>query len=204
MAENDLNFKENVKLSFSKVKEAILSLENQIKYLKEIIELKNKEIEELNGKIDKFNENNDLKPILNDKNSDSIGNNGVCANMQAVMQSPVHIPKHKINIKSEIKDIFSRLTKREFLIFLTIYQLEDEKNLVTYNIIAHYLKISPGCVRTHITNLVRKGIPLTKTKINNRVAVLTIDSNLKALNLKQALINMYYQIDLSQTKLTNI
>ncbi len=201
MGEKDLEFKEKVKSSFSKVKEAINNLENEIKLLKDVINSKNNEINYLKEKINILSENSVLKPILDDKNMSSTRNDGVYANMQTFMQTHKHIPKHKIDIKSDIEAVFNRLTKQEFLIFLTIYQQEEEKHTVTYNIISHYLKLSTGCIRTHITNLLRKGAPIIKTKINNKILILGINNDFKALNLKQALINMYYQIDSSQATL---
>jgi len=205
MEENDLEFKNNVKLSFSKAKEDINQLENEISTLKELLNSKIKEIGDLKEKIDNLVNKQHLEHILNDKKRDSIGNDGVCANMQTVMQTLVHIPKHINTIKNIEKDInslFQTLTKQEFLIFLTIYQFEEEKQPITYKLISAYLKLSPGCIRTHITNLLQKGAPIIKSKINNKITLLAINPDFKALNLKQKLIQIYYQKDPYQTTLT--
>ncbi|MEW6063474.1 MAG: hypothetical protein AB1571_03860 [Nanoarchaeota archaeon] len=205
MEENDLEFKNNIKLSFFKVKEHINKLENEINDLKKLLLNQTKEINDLKEKIINLTNKNDLELVLNTKKNDSTGNNGVCANMQTVMQTLVHIPKHINTIKNIEKDInslFQILTKKEFLVFLTIYQLEDEKQPVTYKLISNYLKLSPGCIRTHITNLIQKGAPIIKSKINNKLTLLAINYDFKALNLKQKLIQIYYQKDPYQTTLT--
>ncbi len=111
----------------------------------------------------------------------------------------------KLNIQSLKKDLegrFNALTSQEFLVFLTIYQIEEDlKRPVTYNDLSERLKLTSGCIRGYVSALMRKNLPLTKAKINNRTMTLSIKSDFKELNLKQKLTNIYYDQDPDQTKL---
>lgn len=201
MPEKEAEFREIIKNSFLNVKMDIKKLENELKELKELILSKNNEIKDLKDQLKANKEPNiDFKTILDTKKNDSIGNNGVYANMRANMQTSGHI-LNTSNIKNEIESFFINLTKQEFILFLTIYQLDDEKKAVSYNLLSQYLNLSPGCIRTHITNLLRKKAPIIKTKINNKLTLLGITKEFKDLGLKQKLINLYYHTDPSQTTL---
>ena len=111
----------------------------------------------------------------------------------------------KLNIQSLKKDLenrFNALTSQEFLVFLTIYQMEEDlKRPVTYNDLSERLNLTSGCIRGNVSALIRKNLPLTKAKINNRTLTLSIKSDFKELNLKQKLTNIYYDQDPDQTKL---
>lgn len=111
----------------------------------------------------------------------------------------------KLNIQSLKKDLelrFNALTSQEFLVFLTIYQLEEDLGRpVTYTDLSDKLKLTPGCIRGYISALIRKNLPISKAKINNRTLTLSIKSDFKELNLKQKLTNIYYDQDPDQTKL---
>ena len=57
------------------------------------------------------------------------------------------------------------LTKEEKEVFFSLFVL---KNPVTYKELATQLRISDFLVRSYITNLVEKGIPIIKTYANNK------------------------------------
>ena len=199
---------EAVKNSFLKVKEDINKLESFLSRLEEAINEQKKEIENLRSQIISNSlKNETFKPYKDILEKSSTGNEGVYANMHAHMQANMQANKQVLNtssFKDQLEEIFNRLTKKEFLIFLTIYQLEEEKILPTYTAISHYLKLSQGCIRTHITNLLRKEVPLIKTKINNKLTLLGIKPDFKDLDLKQKLTSLYYNLDTAQKRLTNI
>jgi DNA-binding MarR family transcriptional regulator len=113
--------------------------------------------------------------------------------------------KHSLSTQSLKKDLeerFNTLTSQEFLIFLTIYQLEEDfGKSVTYNDLSNKLSLTPGCIRGYVSSLIRKNLPILKSKINNRTLTLSINPNFKDLNLKQKLTNIYYDQDPDQTKL---
>ena len=85
--------------------------------------------------------------------------------------------------------------------YLTIYQQEEEGQQVTYETIAKALKITPGCIRTYVSGLIRKDIPVIKAKYNNKIVVLKIPEEVRSLNLKNRIIQIFYNLDPSQKKL---
>lgn len=103
--------------------------------------------------------------------------------------------------KNYVSHPLQTLTNKEFLVFLTIYQLEKELPRVTYIDIANKLTLTSGCIRTYITSLIRKKAPLIKSKLNNKLTLLSIDPSFRSLTSEQKLIEMYYQGDPSQSTL---
>jgi len=200
MEQNDPLFKENVRNSFKKVKEHINELENEIKELKELVSIKNKEIIALNEKRSPFLRDN--KKISENKpfsEKISIGNKGVYSFIHSFTKHS--LIKQLTNINDLITQ-FQQLPRQELLVFLTLQHLEDElKRPITYFDISKPLKLSEGCIRTYISNLIKKGFPILKNRINNRIIALSIDKNFKNLNLKQKLEDIYYDLDQNQTKL---
>jgi hypothetical protein len=112
---------------------------------------------------------------------------------------------HSLNLQSlkqELESRFNALTNQEFLIFLTIYQLEEDlRRPVTYNDLSTKLSLTSGCIRGYISALIRKSLPVIKSKINNRTLTLSINPEFRDLNLKEKLTNIYYNQDPDQTKL---
>jgi hypothetical protein len=84
------------------------------------------------------------------------------------------------NLKKEIRLKFKHLTDQEMLVFTTIYQLEEQgNNEITYKILSTTLKLSESSVRDYIQRIINKGIPIIKTKVNNKKLLFSISSNLK-------------------------
>jgi hypothetical protein len=208
MAE-DNSFRESVKVSFQKAKKHADKLENDLNDLKLLIETQKAQI-------------NDLKGFLTTNNLDvSIGNQGVQAINQSINQSIKHqaITKQSLSNQSNTKNIpdlqvfeikgipahlskpFKILTKQEFMAFLTIYQLEDEKGFATYRDIAKHMELSPSCIRGYISSSIRKGIQILKQKPNNHSVILRIQPSFRELELKQRLINIFYRKDPEQLTL---
>ncbi|MBI2671027.1 hypothetical protein HYX18_03560 [Candidatus Woesearchaeota archaeon] len=205
----EFNFEEKVKNSFIKAKKDIFKLENEIKEIKNLLIKQQEQIDLILSKIDKnyyFKSNEDN---INHISFDiSTGNEGVRASERASERATAHIkPKEKDQIKANfdsisiIDNLFRTLTKREFLLFLTIYQLEDDMGNVTYDDISKHLKLSEGRIRSHIVTLLRKGLPVIINKINNRIAILSISPEFRELGLKTRLINLYNNQDPYQKKL---
>ena len=86
--------------------------------------------------------------------------------------------------------------------FLTIYQLEKELPRVTYEVVANRLTLTSGCIRTYITSILRKKAPVIKSKLNNKLILLSIEPSFRSLISEEKLINLYYQNDPSQTTLS--
>ncbi len=154
---------------------------------------------------------NGFKASINEKKESSIGNKGVnqsfnqLINQQSIInQSFVGQDPNFQALKNTLDGIFRLLSKQELKIFLTIYQLEDDGKQADYRQIAQNLNLSEHCIRSHISSLLKKNAPIIKQKINNRRNLLSLRKDFKALNLKQRLINMYYETDPYQTTLFDI
>jgi len=130
---------------------------------------------------------------LNTQNmSISIGNQGVSTDRQtdrqtdtniSFKQNPIENASEMLdsldNIKKEIRLKFKRLTEQEWLIFSTIYQIEQEKGFTDYKTISKQLNLTESSIRDYVGRLIKKGIPLHKKRINNKNIQITISSNLK-------------------------
>jgi predicted transcriptional regulator len=191
-----------IKEAFSKIKEDILLLKE--------------EINNLNIKIAKIQEtptytpiqthqhtntptqintistnNNAIEPLYTQNTSISIGNNGVPTHQHT--NTPTHQPTQNLDfkevntilesldtIKKGIRLKFKRLTTQEMLVFSTIYTLEEQKyTKITYKTIATQLNLSESSIRDYVNKLINKGIPIEKTKQNNKTIILKISQDLK-------------------------
>ena len=186
-----------IKNSFIKVKDDIKNLE------KTILE-QNKEILSLKEQINKFL--SDLKENKDNLSSDKIStrNNGVKQSInQSINQSIKQLSTELF--KNIIDKQFKSLSKQELKTFLTIYQLEEEKDRgISYEEISSSMGLSTSCIRSYASNLINKGLPLSKEKIKNKHSFFSIKKDFRALNLKQKLISIYYESNSEQTKLLDI
>ncbi len=210
-------FEMKVKQAFSKVKGDISLLKQEITGFKALIN-------ELISKIEN-SKKVDNSTVNNQNNKSSTGNKGVYAFTHSFIHSPfthlnthssthsqdfitqpslssVYPPDNSQNTdKNNILYNLQTLTNKEFLVFLTIYQLEKELSRITYNDIAKKLTLTSGCIRSYITSLIRKKAPLIKSKLNNKITILSIDASFRSLTSEQKLINLYYQNDPHQATL---
>lgn len=83
------------------------------------------------------------------------------------------------NLKKEVRLKFKRLTDQEFSVFSTIYQLSEENGYTDYKNLSIKLGLTESSIRDYIGRLIKKGIPVEKTKINNKSIRLSISPNLK-------------------------
>ncbi|MDD5177909.1 MAG: winged helix-turn-helix transcriptional regulator [Candidatus Nanoarchaeia archaeon] len=204
MAENGLNFVENVKLSFNKAKDDITNLELEINKLKQIISEQNKKIVDLIEKIDILTIKEKLEVFPGSSENSSIGSQGV----ESLTHSLTHIQnKPKMTsfsvFNTHLIDLFSKLTQKEFLVFLTIYQLEEDKGKITYVDVANHSGLSESGTRSYISRLISKGAPVLKEKSNNKLSLFYISPEFRQLNLKNKLLDIYYQRDPMQKRLSD-
>lgn len=205
-------FEIKVKKAFSKIKEDITCLKNELNTLKNALEGGSSELQAKNPYNELINKN-------------STGNKGVYAfihsfNHSLCTHSNTHSRTYSdpfsptsfeklpetltFNQKEDnyIKnDPFQAFTNKEFLVFLTIYQLEKEVPHLTYEVLSKKLTLTCGCIRSYITSLMRKKAPLIKTKLNNKLVLLSIDPVFRSLTSEQKLIDLYYQNDPHQSTL---
>src|SRR3989344_2903174 len=81
--------------------------------------------------------------------------------------------------KNELAQKIRALTQQEFLVYTTIVQLEQEGCIVDYPLIATKLKLTESSIRDYTLKLLKKGVPLIKTKENNKKIYLSIPSDIK-------------------------
>ncbi|MBI5871635.1 hypothetical protein HZB88_00955 [archaeon] len=204
---------ENIKLSFARVKEDIkkldsrlLSLQQSLENLQKMISLPPKPI---------LPPSDEKTPDLPPQNGDSTRNDGVYSFIHSLFIhscTPYAHPQNQhpspysmlSSLKEDLQHRFLSLSNQEFLTFLTLYHLEDEVGKVTYPLIAKTLNLSEGCIRTYMSSLIKKGIPIIKVKINNRVTLLSLSQDFRSLNLKKTLSDLYYtRSDAEQKHLNN-
>ncbi|MBI2672352.1 hypothetical protein HYX16_05445 [Candidatus Woesearchaeota archaeon] len=215
---------EKIKNSFLKVKQDIDSLKTQISEVKALIEDFQKKLKSPDQTLT-FSKNSLNTP----QETSSTGNQGVYADMHADMQTCIHsFNRHSTDMQTykqtnstltfskikepsknwasfdlpQIDSLFLSLTKGEFLVFLTIYQTEEDiKRGVSYLELSRHFSLSEGCIRTYISQLLKKQAPITKIRLNNKLTLLSIDKDFRSLNLKTRLIAIISHTNPDQTKL---
>lgn len=83
------------------------------------------------------------------------------------------------SLKKEIRLKFKRLTDQEFLVFSTLYQLDEEQGYADYKSLSRRLNLTESSIRDYVGRLISKGIPVDKTKINNKSIQLKVSESLK-------------------------
>lgn len=136
-----------------------------------------------------------FKPLKDKISSVSIGNEGVPTDRQTDQQthqqtdnssynpenslSPSQIINSLDSLKKDLRVKFKRLTDQEFLVFSTIYQLEEERGFTDYKSLSEKLNLTESSIRDYVGRLVKKGISIEKTKINNKSVQISLSSELK-------------------------
>ncbi len=131
-----------------------------------------------------------LKPLNTQNLGISIGNGGVPTDKQTNRQTNQHTENLALsdalevlnsldNLKKDIRLKFKRITEQEFLVFSTIYQLSEEAGYTDYKAISQHLKLTESSIRDYVGRLIKKGIPVDKNKINNKLIQLSISEKLK-------------------------
>ena len=126
----------------------------------------------------------------------SKGNGGVKTNQQTNQQTDNHIEKREViekntvdnaieilssldSVRKRLRLDFKALTDQEWLVFSTLYTIEEEIGDVNYRIIANKLNLTESSIRDYISRLIKKGIPINKEKVNNKIIKLSISPNLR-------------------------
>jgi predicted transcriptional regulator len=95
------------------------------------------------------------------------------------MENALNILNSLDNIKKDIRLKFKDLTEQEFLVFSTLYQLEENDGTCDYKTLSEKLNLTESSIRDYIGKLIKKGIPVDKTKIKNKNIKLSVSPNLK-------------------------
>lgn len=194
-----------VKEAFVKIKKDILFLKEEIKTLNKALSeiqttpthnqpLTNQQTNKPTNFQTTPTHNQVIQPLYIQNTPISTGNEGVPTNTQTHQQTHQqteimpnidfkeanNILESLDNIKKGIRLKFKRLTPQEMLVFSTIYTLEEQKYTdITYKIIATQLKLSESSIRDYTNKLINKGIPIEKTRQNNKTIILNISPDLK-------------------------
>jgi len=94
------------------------------------------------------------------------------------------------SIKKEIRLKIKRLTNQEMLIFSSIYQFDEQGEIVDYSLLSSKLNLSESSIRDYTQRIVAKGLPIIKEKINNKRIILHISPDLKKFASLNTLINL--------------
>lgn len=169
--------KSPIREAFTKAKQDILSLAVQIELLKrEIQSLKEVIKTTFNNQTDRQTDN-------------STRNKGVKVRLnQEIYPQEQRITKlEKVtevlnsldNIKKELRLKLKKLTHQELAVFTTIYQLEEEGFIADYPLLSQKLNLTESSIRDYVQRILKKGLPLIKTKENNKRILLSISLELK-------------------------
>jgi len=99
--------------------------------------------------------------------------------------------KQNSGLKIEEKPVFniSPLTKREQELFLVLYTLDNLKDDLTYKDLAKKAGLTEQIAMGYVDNLVRKGVPVTRKIINNRMC-LNLNPYFKRLQAKENILHL--------------
>ena len=83
------------------------------------------------------------------------------------------------DLKKELRSQIKRLTNQEMAVFSSIYQLEEEGFTVDYSLLSQKLNLSESSIRDYVQRSIKKGLPIIKTKLNNKKILLAISPELR-------------------------
>ena len=148
-----------------------------------------------------------FKGLKGQKEHSSTGNEGVSTDRQTDRQTdktPIFPLKESVeraaeiidslgHLRGEIQSKFRQLTPQEFLVFSTIYQLDQRQspnNYVDYPLLDQKLGITESSIRDHVRRVIGKGVPIEKIKLKNKKITLSIPPNFKKLAPLNTLIDL--------------
>lgn len=150
-------------------------------------------------------DNSPFKPLKEENKVFSTGNGGVPADRQTNQQTgkstinteqPLSIRETEQiltsldSFKKDLRIKFKRLTDQEFLVFSTIYQLDQEFGYCDYKSLSEKLSLTESSVRDYVCKLIKKETPIVKTKLNNKSIHLNILSNFQKIAPLSLLLNL--------------
>ena len=193
MVENFLDFEENVKIAFSKVKEEINSFKSSLKDNNELLLEISKKLNELEKRMVISKSRDEIGLENKEENYISTGNNGVVVDRRRPSSTPIDPQQTLINdLINELDQKFKGLTKRELSVFMTIYQLEEESGFsgVTYRDIANRLKLSLSTTKGHVTSLLYKKMPIERQDLISGKSQFFVKKELRDLAIIKKLIEL--------------
>jgi len=93
-------------------------------------------------------------------------------------------------LKKDLRHKFKKLTNQEMMVYSTIYQLTNQAIDVDYAILSKKTGLSESSIRDYVQKLSKKGVPLEKTKENNKRILLMIPPEFKRMASLETLISL--------------
>ena len=94
------------------------------------------------------------------------------------------------SLKKELRRKFKKLTNQEMRVFSLIYQLDQEREEVTYSTLASKMDLSEGSIRDYVHKIIKKGISLEKEKKNNKKVTLHVSKDIKDITSLDSLLKL--------------
>ncbi len=94
------------------------------------------------------------------------------------------------DLKKEVRLKFKRLTEQEMVVFSAVYQLEEQGFVVDYSLLAQKLNLTEISIRDYVHKILKKEIPLIKSKESNKKITLSIPLDLKRLTSLQTIFQL--------------
>ncbi len=192
MVQKDLD-ENKLKIAFFNVKNDIISLKNELELIKaELLKIKEE---------------------ITLKNKSSSGNDGVVMTSLYHRYDNVISSKHEMSPKkvnedleildNSLKEFITSLSDREFLIFISIYNLEEEFNRpITYNDLFGRINLSSFSLRNAMGELLKKKAPIIKQKMHNSIVGFSIKKDFRALRIGDKILSFRKSFE-NQTLLEN-
>ncbi|MEK6898876.1 MAG: hypothetical protein AABW79_02145 [Nanoarchaeota archaeon] len=125
----------------------------------------------------------------NQQTNQHIGNRGVSTRIDN-LQRASEILNSLDDLKKEVRIKFKKLTDQEMVIFSAIYTFDELKQNPDYSLLAKHLNLTEISIRDYVRKIISKGIPLDKTKENNKKITLSIPSELKRIATLQTILQL--------------
>jgi len=210
------NLMETIKEAFQRIQENLNLLNNELNliksdlsYLKSLLQKSSynqaPSISTQNPSVSTQNPSNPtdnwlFKALKAQKQPISMGNRGVPTDRQTNQQTD-NSSRNTLNetsfllesldsLKQEFRSKLKKLTEKEILTFVTLYQLEEQGYSVNYKLLSEKLSLTESSIRDYIRRLLFKGIPIEKIKQNNKEIYLSISPNLKRIASLNAILQL--------------
>lgn len=117
----------------------------------------------------------------NQQTNQHIGNEGVSTQNERLnsLIRASEILESLDSLKREVRIKFKKLTEQEMTIFSTIYTLQEQYHDVDYALLSQSLNLSEISIRDYVHKIIKKGIPIIKTKQNNKRILLSISDDIR-------------------------
>src|SRR3989338_2448902 len=200
---------DQIKLAFSKVKQDIQTIFDELLNIKKELSENKENVKEILLRLESIKDGKKKQ-----KEGISTGNDGANQSInhlinQSITNQSFNQSIHPINanyegIKQFDPEKGANHLINQSLINQSINHSQDESIEPSYKNLSLKMNLSEHCIRSHLSSLLKKNTPIIKKRLNNHTNLLSISKEFRALNLKQKLINLYYESDPHQKTLFDV